>query len=364
MRIVKQKCFDNFRCIADKCPDTCCQGWQIVLDEDAKKRFLNYEGELKDELLNAVDFEENLFRYDERGTCPLLNENGLCKLVIKEGEEFISEICHMYPRHVEEYDGVREWSLSISCPVAARMIIENMGISEYVVIDDDEEDPLYEDFEDFDTLLYTKLEDSRDVIFNILNNRELSIYVRIRMILDFTKELDDALMEDCIFDMDDIIDKYAALYDKYDKDAINSIKCELYDEIKKNSSLLFRLERLRPDWEEVLTNMVSFEDELNKNSRDLSSLLTQDHEIILEQLLHSYIYTYYLGAVYDDMIYAKCAMSVYSVLMMDYLYLCENGNENFDIEKYINVVYRFARETEHSDINLNMLEEECEKMFI
>ena len=31
--------------------------------------------------------------------------------------------CRQYPRHEEEYENVRELSLSLSCPEAARMIL-------------------------------------------------------------------------------------------------------------------------------------------------------------------------------------------------------------------------------------------------
>lgn len=30
--------FRNFRCIAGACPESCCEGWQIVIDEDSLKR--------------------------------------------------------------------------------------------------------------------------------------------------------------------------------------------------------------------------------------------------------------------------------------------------------------------------------------
>ena len=29
----------QFHCIADKCSDTCCAGWEIVLEEDALERW-------------------------------------------------------------------------------------------------------------------------------------------------------------------------------------------------------------------------------------------------------------------------------------------------------------------------------------
>lgn len=35
--------YKNFRCIADKCPDNCCRGWEIDIDEDT----LDYYKDLK-----------------------------------------------------------------------------------------------------------------------------------------------------------------------------------------------------------------------------------------------------------------------------------------------------------------------------
>ena len=30
--------YRKFRCTADKCPDTCCAGWQIVIDEETLEK--------------------------------------------------------------------------------------------------------------------------------------------------------------------------------------------------------------------------------------------------------------------------------------------------------------------------------------
>ena len=31
--------YDRFACIADRCEETCCAGWQIVIDEDALEKY-------------------------------------------------------------------------------------------------------------------------------------------------------------------------------------------------------------------------------------------------------------------------------------------------------------------------------------
>ena len=31
--------YDTFACIAGRCPDTCCAGWQILIDEESLERY-------------------------------------------------------------------------------------------------------------------------------------------------------------------------------------------------------------------------------------------------------------------------------------------------------------------------------------
>ena len=375
MRIIKETHFDNFICAADKCSDTCCQGWQIILDDEALKRFEGYEGPYRKELTEAVTFdgEDHLICFASNGKCPLLNEKGLCNLVLTEGEEFISEICHMYPRHVEEFDGIREWSLSISCPHAAKTLLLEETPLTYDAVDNDDEEELYEDFEDFDTLLYTKLEDSREVIFNILKDRSISIFLRLKLILSLGRKLQEKLDVNELFDMDDIIDEYSSGYK--DMDIVSSgdpseVFLSFMKEIKDNFDIMLRLEKLRNEWNYVLSDTLKLselkEEEYQKLCIDfLSSFNDCNIEIVLENLIYTYIFTYYLGAVYDDCLYAKLSFSVYSVFMMVHIFLSkmDQGLINISADDFIDVVYRFARETEHSDINLNTLEEECEKLF-
>ncbi len=47
----------SFKCIGSKCIDTCCAGWDINIDEDTYKKYINCTGELKD--LVKDKFKEN-----------------------------------------------------------------------------------------------------------------------------------------------------------------------------------------------------------------------------------------------------------------------------------------------------------------
>ena len=45
MRYLKPHYYDKFVCTAGDCPDSCCAGWQIVIDETSLERYGNEKSE-------------------------------------------------------------------------------------------------------------------------------------------------------------------------------------------------------------------------------------------------------------------------------------------------------------------------------
>lgn len=83
-----------------------------------------------------------------------------------------------------------------------------------------------------------------------------------------------------------------------------------------------------------------------------------DLDIILEQLLIYFIFTYFCGAVYDDNVLGKVDMSLSSVYIIYEMMVAkwmEQGKllTQHNIEQ---IVYQFSRELEHSDMNLELME--------
>ena len=107
MRYVKPYYYNEFKCIADKCPDTCCAGWQIVIDDETLDKYSSEKDEFSHRLKNSIDWAEGVF-HQNNGRCAMLNDNNLCDLVTAKGEGALCKTCHMYPRHIEEFEGVRE----------------------------------------------------------------------------------------------------------------------------------------------------------------------------------------------------------------------------------------------------------------
>ena len=134
--ILKPWFYDDFHCTGDACPYTCCMDWGIALDREETERYLYAFGErdeapllLKEDGTSRIRFREDNHR------CRFLNEKGLCKLVLTHGEEFISHICHIFPRFETSYNDVRELHLSNACPEVLRFLYE--GKERMYFVDED-----------------------------------------------------------------------------------------------------------------------------------------------------------------------------------------------------------------------------------
>ena len=59
-------------------------------------------------LRNSIDWEEECF-YQNNRRCAFLNDENLCDLYKALGPDALCDTCRMYPRHTEEYEGLREF---------------------------------------------------------------------------------------------------------------------------------------------------------------------------------------------------------------------------------------------------------------
>lgn len=343
--------YDKFKCIAADCQDTCCAGWQIVIDETSIEAYGQYAGSYKQTLHKGINWKEEVFRQDKQRRCAFLRDDLLCDMYACMGEGALCKTCKEYPRHTEEYENLREVTLSLSCPTAARLILANEDKVSFYSVEDKED----ETFDDFDYFLFSTLEDMRADIVSILQDRGKSIRQRVSKILI----LGAAAQRH--YDEGDLID-YQEL----------SIEDELgdideYELLKDQFSWLYELEVLNPQWVQLLTESeellfdggaTSFAYNNDRfieymNRADLPQL-----EVLLEQLLVYFITTYFLGAVYDENIVGKVDSAVAHVTMIYLLMLARwlKNEEYLDMEDIVEVSYRYSREIEHSDENVEEAE--------
>ena len=75
----------KFRCIADKCGDNCCIGWEIDIDEKTAEYYEKVGGEFGEKLRKNIS--GNSFVLGENERCPFLNDCNLCEIFINLGED-------------------------------------------------------------------------------------------------------------------------------------------------------------------------------------------------------------------------------------------------------------------------------------
>lgn len=185
--------YKNFRCIADKCPDNCCRGWEIDIDEDTLDYYKDLKGPMAEKIRASIS-EDGSFVLNEEGWCPLLNEKGLCEVCLTLGEDSLSEVCTEYPRFTTEYPKTREKVLCLSCGEVGRIVFsdtEQIGFDEQILSEDYDE---YE-WEDGDDELAEKLESVRSHAIGLLQDRSRPIAERIAVYLNYCCQMQKELFE-------------------------------------------------------------------------------------------------------------------------------------------------------------------------
>lgn len=126
MIIRKTEDFDAFRCIASACPDSCCQLWDVEVDEASYQKYLSIPGDLGEKLRNHLTPCEGGAVFEAvNNRCPMWQEDGLCEIQCQMGESFLCNTCRDFPRLTHDYGDFVEYGLELSCPQAAGMLLSH-----------------------------------------------------------------------------------------------------------------------------------------------------------------------------------------------------------------------------------------------
>lgn len=124
MQITKPDYFDRFRCIADRCPDSCCKEWDVQVDETSAELYRSLSGPLGDRLREVLHTEAGAVTISIiDGRCPMWRSDGLCRIQAELGEAALCRTCREFPRLTHDYGDFVELQLELSCPEAARFIL-------------------------------------------------------------------------------------------------------------------------------------------------------------------------------------------------------------------------------------------------
>lgn len=359
--------YKEFTCIADRCEDTCCAGWQIVIDQKSLKEYKAVTGSYKKTLLKKVNWLSRTFRQNKEKRCAFLREDNLCEMYRELGEESLCRTCRLYPRHIEEFEGAREISLSVSCPEVARILMNRKTPVTFKTVETEKA----ENYEDFDDFFYSMLLDVRDAMLKILQNRQLPLDIREGLIYGIGRDIQRKVNHQELFNCYSVLEKYKKKSaEDFVRNKVKHNRCHVAGQYMFYRSMFKRiqsLELLKEDWF-VLCREVEHTlyesgdafayDDISVEFQEWVKAHYPDWEIQKEQLLVYFIFTYLCGSVYDGEILKKVQMALISVDMIEEIMKVRwLRNENYiDVEDVIEIVYRYSREVEHSEGNLKRIE--------
>lgn len=157
MRITKPAYYDEFRCLARACPDSCCQEWDVQVDAETARHYLTLPGELGDQLRTVLkpDTDGAFTMEIQDRRCPMWRDDGLCRIQAELGHDGLCSVCQDFPRLRHDYGDFVELGLELSCPEAARLMLTGAAKPAVTWEEPAAEEPEY-DREAMEVLLRTR----------------------------------------------------------------------------------------------------------------------------------------------------------------------------------------------------------------
>ena len=362
--------YDEFSCIASRCKDSCCAGWEIDIDDESYEYYRSVEGTFGDRLRESMFVaEDGGYRFKLKGPkrCAMLNDNNLCDLYTALGEEALCEVCTEYPRFSLVYGQVEQKALSLSCEEVGRILFGRTEPEQLIDIElpgdceDDEEDPQYVAF----------MEWVQKEAVAILQNRELSITERTReflawcdrvqTIINYSQAKDDLSILEAWKNQD--ADREIREWEQKNIEGKEKPARNLsYEDFCDRFEIFLDMEELDEEW---INTKAEFEQIYHEDTYEkllLAYLNSKDYsELGYEHLLVYFVYRYLMNAVYDYDILSYAKMIVVATLVvrdMDAARFQRNG-VSFTMFDRIDVARIFSKEVEHSEGNAEDLKEMC-----
>ncbi len=320
MRDIYPDFYHTFKCIANRCEDSCCKDWDIDIDSETERFYQTVSGELGDKLRRKLvtdEYDERVFKA-EGGRCPFWNRDMLCDIFIGIGEEHLSETCGSFPRVAIGYGAFCEHILAFACPEAARLMLR--AENPYAAFGGEEElDAAFGD-DGFTSFLLKARERSAQ----LLCDREVPFAYRLADCLEFNAQVQSILQgeepqplspasdppEDCRFIFD----------------------------------LHLGFEIMSDRWRTALRDVANNPDALTPS---------EDFARDFEKFALYYLYRYYLEAVRSgDVLYSLkrivCAYLVTGRLDADF------ASKGYPLPR-MRILQRYSKEVEHSYDNTEAL---------
>ena len=125
----------SFKCVGKDCIDSCCTGWNIDIDKETYKNYIN-SSEKKINLISKQYLVKNDTKTNisfakiknKNHSCPFLADNKLCDAYNILGKESLSIGCSTYPRVIKKVGSTSFIAGETSCPEITKLCLSKPDI--------------------------------------------------------------------------------------------------------------------------------------------------------------------------------------------------------------------------------------------
>ena len=375
MKVIYPDYLKQFQCSGKECPDTCCKGWGIQIDRKTWKKYQEERGMLGKQIRKNVNKRDRTLKFQE-GACNFLTKEGLCGLQQAKGAEFLCKTCREYPRHLEIYGEQKEWSLSLSCPEVAKLILTREGPIKWLAIEKEVESNYKGEVEERLVELYYTM---RGGLTEVIQDPTKPIAIKVAEAMALAHDFQTYQKKERKENWEEVEERIQSVWNRYKKENENG---KLEKKLKKFqgetelkniyvSNYLKIFDEMEPMEEEFLKLVRRVEEALEENRdeigkekirlKETKEYMTKK-EVFYENLFLYFLSVYFVGGIYDGMLYTKVKLAVFSFLTVRELIEQKELKEGRWLreEETWKIAWKYARQLEHSSYNLERLEEELE----
>lgn len=365
MKYVFTDFFKDFVCVGGNCPDTCCAGWQIIIDDETMGKYSALQDSQREWVCSCIDettisgVTSRTFRMKENGRCPFLNECNLCDIYLQISPDALSYTCQTYPRKIVSYYDVVLATVCVSCPEVARILLEKKTpiIFDYV------EDANEANTKGANWLLYNELINGLVITTDILQKRSYSIWERVYVMLEMTYQIQKHMDESNLQSLRKDIECYksSAYCDAKIatiRDAIGSVE-GCWSVVHDIVGWFGKIENISKEQKDFLakSNILNTIDG-NTYYDWLKHFRGIEEDTEFENLAVEFIFEYYMEALQGESLFFNVTkMVLLLVAIRTFEVIHYNLESEFTIEKKIEIVSKLSRIMEHTQLLDEMVKE-------
>ncbi|MCR5147244.1 MAG: flagellin lysine-N-methylase [Clostridia bacterium] len=335
MKLRMPEYYRNFKCIADKCKDSCCSaGWEIDIDDETMNKYESVEGTFGAKLKRSICCTDGTYHFilDRDNNCPFLKE-GLCEIYTKLGEKSLCKICAKHPRYYTWFNGFKEGGIGLCCEEAARIIISNS--KRFSTFDVDVPD---EDSEKYDKKLFKYLQRARKKIITHLEDDSVSLNNRIRNVIWYGNIIQQNMDFD-LLDDDDIVD--VSWCDENSEFDVNNIFEYMYTLEANDKKWIPFLKKYAKKYNDNFLRL----DEYNSTFPDVDNYL--------KNIAIYFIWRYFIKGCFDGDVLSKVKLMGLSIFIIKSLLFSDwIQYSSINMDSCIRIAKKYSEEIEYCEDNL------------